>query len=69
MDDDISFNVRKTIIPAVVHLQASEPVISLESVLGEDLIAGRLSSLQLGGGTLCSDLRQSDIFFDSLKKK
>lgn len=66
---DINLNVRKSIIPAIIHLQALEPVISLGSILGEDLIAGRLSSLQLDPRVLCSDLRQSDIFFDSLRKK
>lgn len=69
MDDDISRNVRKTIIPAIIHLQALEPLVSLASVLGEDLIVGRLSSLKLGMGVLCSCLPESDIFFDSVKKK
>jgi hypothetical protein len=69
VDDDISRNVRKNIIPAIIHLQALEPLVSLASVLGEDLIVGRLSSLKLGTGVLCSCLPESDIFFDSVKKK
>jgi hypothetical protein len=69
MDDDISLNVRKTIIPAIIQLQALEPLVSLASVLGEDLTVERLSSLKLGPGVLCSSLPQSDFFFDSVKKK
>jgi hypothetical protein len=67
--DDISQNVRKNIIPAIIHLQALEPLVSLADVLGEDLIVGRLSSLKLGTGVLCSYLPECDIFFDSVKKK
>jgi hypothetical protein len=67
--EDTGLNVRKTIIPAIIYLQENQPGISLGSVLGEDLTSGRLLSLQLSPGTLCSDLQQSDIFFDSLKKK
>jgi hypothetical protein len=68
-DDDISLSIRESIIPAIAHLQAHTPNISLESVLGEDLIRSRLSSLKLPPTILCSDLRESDIFFDSFKKK
>lgn len=69
LENDISHNVRKSIIPAIFHLQRLEPFISLESVLGEDLVLGRLSSLKLGPGALCSSLEESDTFFDSLKTK
>ena len=67
--EDISLNVRKTIIPAIIHLQELEPQVTLAAVLGEDLIIGRLFSLKLGLGVLCSSLKESDIFFDSLKMK
>ena len=67
--DDISLNVRKTVIPALIHLQELEPQVTLAAVLGEDLIIGRLSSLEIGPKVLCSSLKESDIFFDSLKLK
>ena len=60
--EDISLNVRKTIIPAIIHLQKLEPQVALAAVLGEDLIIGRLSSLKLGVGVLCSSLKESDFF-------
>lgn len=69
MEDDISLNVRNTIIPAIIQLQKLEPSVTLASVLGEDLIVGRLSFLGLGPGMLCSSLQESDIFFNSLKIK
>jgi hypothetical protein len=69
VNDDISLSVRKEIIPTILYLQELEPSVTLSSVLGEDLIEGRISSLELGPGVLCSSLQQSDIFFDSLKIK
>jgi hypothetical protein len=69
VNDDISLSVRKKIIPTILYLQELEPSVTLSSVLGEDLIEGRISSLELGPGVLCSSLQQSDIFFDSLKIK
>lgn len=68
-DDDISLSIRKSIIPAIAHLQAQTPNITLAGILGEDLIGSRLSLLQLSPSTLCSDLKQCDKFFESLKKK
>lgn len=68
-DDDISLGIRKSIIPAIAYLSAHTPNMSLGDVLGEDLTGSRLSSLNLGTTILCSDLRESDIFFDSFKKK
>jgi hypothetical protein len=69
LEDNISHNIRKSIVPAIFHLQKLEPIISLGCVLGEDLVLGRLFSLKLGPGALCSSLGESDTFFHSVKKK
>ena len=68
-NNDLSLNIKQSIIPAIHHLQKRLPEESLTTVLGSDLVMARLSSLQLDPSFLCVDLRQSDIFFDSFKKK
>ena len=68
-NDTLTFNVRTSIIPAIHHLQHMLPKESLVTVLGSELVNMHLSSLQLDPFFPSNDLRQSDIFFDSLKKK
>lgn len=68
-NDALTFNVRTSIIPAIHHLRHTLPEESLVTVLGSELVNMHLSSLQLDPFFPCNDLRQSDIFFDSLKKK
>jgi hypothetical protein len=68
-DNDLSVIIRRSVIPTIHHLQRRLPEESFTAVLGSDLVSRQFSSLQLDPSFLCSDLRQSDIFFDSLKKK
>jgi hypothetical protein len=68
-DDDVSVNIRRSIIPAIHNLQRRLSNESLSAVLGSDVVRSQLSLEQLDPSFLCMDLRQSDIFFNSLKKK
>lgn len=68
-NNNVSINIRRSIIPAIHYLQRRLPNERLTAVLGSDLVRSQLSSVQLDPLFLCKDLRQSDIFFDSLKKK
>jgi hypothetical protein len=68
-NNDISIIVRRSLIPAVHYLQRSLPEECFSAVLGSDLVMLLLSKLQLDPKFLCIELRNSDIFFNSLKKK
>jgi hypothetical protein len=67
--DDVSSSIRRSVIPAVCYLQRSRPQETFIAVLGLDLVTPLMSTLQLDPAFSCVDLRSSDIFFDSLKKK
>jgi hypothetical protein len=56
-------------IPAIRHLQKTMPPIPFSSLLGQGVVGPRLAMLQLDPMFLCSDLKSSDLFFNSLKKQ
>ena len=68
LDNDIGLSVINTIIPAIQYLHSMSPPLQFVSVLGSE-VKPHLISLQLDPSFLCSDLKKSDLFFNSLKKK
>ena len=68
-DNDLSINICSFIIPAIYHLQNALPQHTFASVLGLELIMQWVESLQLDVSFLCTDLKESDSFFNNLKKK
>ena len=69
LDDDKGVTVLHSVIPAIQQLHHILPPLKWASVLGLTLVESRLFSLQLESSFLCSDLKKSDLFFNSLKNK